>query len=307
MVLESKHNIMKNLISKTLTTVAVATSSLVFLASCGNSGQSNSAESADSTATEQLELALSLEWKTDSTFTGSESALYHAPNNIIYLSCGNTDPSAKDGDGFIALLHPDGTVKNKDWVTGLDAPRGMAIMNDKLYVTDIDVVHVINIETAEIEQTIPVEGAVFLNDLATNGESIFFSDSRTGVIHALNEAGEVTAVVTGAEGINGLECYNGDLYSLDAEGLKRYDSDYTSMLINSEVTGGDGLVILGDSTFIASRWEGEIYYINGQETTLLLDTKGEESKTADIGYIEDMNMVLVPTFTKNELAAYRLE
>ncbi|MFB5946812.1 YncE family protein [Albibacterium profundi] len=298
---------MRNLISKTLATVAVAASSLFLLSSCGNSGQSNSAESTDSTATENLELSLSLEWKTDSTFTGSESALYYAPNNIIYLSCGNTDPSAKDGDGFIALLHPDGTVKNKDWVTGLDAPRGMAIMNDKLYVTDIDVVHVINIESAEIEQTIPVEGAVFLNDLATNGESIFFSDSRTGVIHALNEAGEVTAVVTGAEGINGLECYNGDLYSLDAEGLKRYDSDYTSMLINSEVTGGDGLVILGDSTFIASRWEGEIYYINGQETTLLLDTKGEESKTADIGFIEEMNMVLVPTFTKNELAAYRLE
>lgn len=298
---------MKNLISKTVATVAVATSSLIFLASCGSSGQSNSTDSTDSTATEDLELSLSLEWKTDSIFTGSESALYYAPNNIIYLSCGNTDPSAKDGDGFIALLHPDGTIKNKDWVTGLDAPRGMAIMNDKLYVTDIDVVHVINIESAEIEQTIPVEGAVFLNDLATNGESIFFSDSRTGVIHALNEAGEVTAVVTGAEGINGLECYNGDLYSLDAEGLKRYDSDYTSMLINSEVTGGDGLVILGDSTFIASRWEGEIYYINGQETTLLLDTKGEESKTADIGFIEEMNMVLVPTFTKNELAAYRLE
>lgn len=298
---------MKNLISKTVATVAVATSSLIFLASCGSSGQSNSTDSTDSTATEDLELSLSLEWKTDSIFTGSESALYYAPNNIIYLSCGNTDPSAKDGDGFIALLHPDGTIKNKDWVTGLDAPRGMAIMNDKLYVTDIDVVHVINIESAEIEQTIPVEGAVFLNDLATNGESIFFSDSRTGVIHALNEAGEVTAVVTGAEGINGLECYNGDLYSLDAEGLKRYDSDYTSMLINSKVTGGDGLVILGDSTFIASRWEGEIYYINGQETTLLLDTKGEESKTADIGFIEEMNMVLVPTFTKNELAAYRLE
>lgn len=299
---------MKNLINKALSTVAVATSSLVFLASCNSTGNSSTNETAmDSAATENLELTLTLDWKTDTTFTGSESALYHAPSNTIYLSCGNTDPSAKDGDGFIALLHPDGTVKDKDWVTGLDAPRGMAILNDKLYVTDIDAVKVINLETAEIEKTIPVDGAVFLNDLATDGKSIFFSDSRAGIIHALNEAGEVTAVVTGTEGINGLECYNGDLYALDGEGLKRYNSEYTSTLINSEVTGGDGLVILGDSTFIASRWQGEIYYINGQETTLLLDTQEEESKTADIGYIADMNILLVPTFTKNELAAYRFK
>lgn len=299
---------MKNLINKALSTVAMATCSLVFFASCNSTGNSSTNETTmDSTETENLELSLTLEWKTDSSFTGSESALYHAPNNTIYLSCGNTDPTAKDGDGFIALLHPDGTVKEKDWVTGLDAPRGMAILNDKLYVTDIDVVHVIDIETAEVEQTIPVEGSIFLNDLATNDKSIFFSDSRAGIIYALSEAGEVSSVVTGAEGVNGLECYNGDLYSLDAEGLKRYDSEYTSMLINSEVTGGDGLVILGDSTFIASRWEGEIYYIDGEETTLLLDTKAEESKTADIGYIADLNMVLVPTFTKNELAGYRFE
>src|SRR3546814_3427179 len=48
-------------------------------------------------------------WKTDSTFTGSESTLYNPANNTIYVSCGNTDPSAKDGDGFIALLNPDGS------------------------------------------------------------------------------------------------------------------------------------------------------------------------------------------------------
>lgn len=298
---------MKNLINKALGVITIAAGSLVFLTSCNNSGQTHTSETTDSSAVDSLELSLTLDWKTDTTFTGSESALYHAPNNTIYLSCGNTDPSAKDGDGFIALLHPDGTVKDKDWVTGLDAPRGMAILNDKLYVTDIDVVKVIDIETGEIENTIAVEGAVFLNDLASNGTTIFFSDSRTGIIHALSQAGEVSAVVTGAEGINGLECYNGDLYSLDGEGLKRYNSEYTSMLINSEVTGGDGLVILGDSTFIASRWAGEVYYINGKESTLLLDTKAEEINAADIGYIPELNMLLVPTFMKNELAAYRFE
>src|SRR5690606_32796939 len=162
-------------------------------------------------------------------------------------------------DGFIALLNPDGSVKNMKWVTGLNAPKGMAILNGKLYVTDIDDVKIIDLETASIEKTIPVEGAKFLNDLATDGTSIYFSDSETGIIHSLNQDGSLMAVINDAEGINGLEFYEGSLYTLDKQGLNKYDTtEYKSSLLNSEVTGGDGLVILNDSTFIASRWAGEI-------------------------------------------------
>src|SRR5690606_26656890 len=169
----------------------------------------------------------------------------------IYVSCGNTNPTEKDGDGFIALLNPDGTIKQKDWVKGLDAPKGMAILNGKLYVTDIDEVKVIDIKTAKIEKSIPVAGAVFLNDLASDGTLIYFSDSRTGTIYSLDKADSVKAIIENATGINGLECFDGSLYTLDEEGLKKYDADYNPELLNSEVTGGDGLVILNDSTFIA--------------------------------------------------------
>src|SRR5690606_27125599 len=94
---------------------------------------------------------------------------------------------------------------------------------------------------------------------------------------------------------------------LDNAGLKKYDTtEFKSSLLNSEVTGGDGLVILNDSTFIASRWAGEIYLIKGGESTLLVDTKAEKSNTADIGYVADQNLVIVPTFMKNEVAAYKL-
>src|SRR3546814_6925866 len=95
-------------------------------------------------------------------------------------------------------------------------------------------------------------------------------------------------------GVNGLECARGKLYSLDKEGLKVYEgAGYTPTLINSTVTGGDGLVILDDSTFVASRWSGEVYLVNGSEATLLLDTKAEKSNTADIGYIQDEQLVIV--------------
>ncbi len=248
-------------------------------------------------------------WKTDTVFTGSESTLYDATDDVIYVSSGNTNAGEKDNDGFISVINTDGTVRDLKWVEGdLHAPKGMALLNGKLYVTDIDEVKVIDVASAAIEKTIAVENAVFLNDLATDGEQIYFSDSRANTIYVLTTDGSTKAISTSSPGVNGLAYYGGHLYSLDGEGLKKFSSDgnYTPELINGEVTGGDGLVILNDSTFIASRWHGEIFFIRGSETTVVVNTREEKSNTADIDFIAEKNLIIVPTFLKNEVAAYEL-
>ena len=270
----------------------------------GNQNQDNS----DATTT-PVAPELTLSWKTDTVFTGSESTLYDAETGVIYVSNGNTASGEKDNDGFISTLNTDGTTRELKWVEGgLDAPKGMALLNGKLYLTDIDAIKIIDVATAAIEKTIPVENAAFLNDMATDGQQLYFSDSRSGSIYAMTTEGEYTAISTDSEGVNGLECHNGQLYALDGQGLKKFSTDgnYTPEVINAEVTGGDGLVILNDSTFIASRWHGEIFLIKGSETTVVLDTQAEKSNTADIGFVSDQNLVLVPTFLKNEVAAYQL-
>ena len=252
---------------------------------------------------------LTFSWKTDTIFTGSESALYDAQADVIYISSGNTNASEKDNDGFISVINTDGTIRDLKWVEdNLHAPKGMALLDGKLYVTDIDEVKIIDVASATIERTIPVENAVFLNDVATDGEQIYFSDMRANTIYALTVDGDYTAVATNTPSVNGLECHDGHLYALDGEGLKKFskDGNYTQELINAEVTGGDGLVILNDSTFVASRWHGEIFFIRGEETTVILDTQEEKSNTADIGFVTGKNLIIVPTFLKNEVAAYQL-
>jgi len=297
---------MKKRIIYPLNCLVLGTLCIALVSSCNSTNRDSKQSNDNEEIVQEKQTTLAQIWKTDSTFTGSESALYHPDNNTIYVSCGNT--SKKDGDGFIALLNTDGSVKDMQWITGLNAPKGMAILNGKLYVTDVNEIKVINIETANIEKTIPVNKAEFLNDLASDGTTIYFSDSKAGIVYSLNQNGNVTAVINNVEGVNGVACYEGNLYTLDKKGLKRYDTkEYRSSLLNSKVTGGDGLVILNDTTFIASRWEGEVYFIKGNETTLLLDTKEDKSNTADIGFIPNKNLVLVPTFTKNEVAAYELK
>lgn len=282
--------------------IAVGTALAMY--GCGGSQQQDSGNTEETVAAPELTQV----WKTDTVFTGSESALYDPSSDIIYVSNGNTKAGDKDNDGFISRMNTDGTIRDLKWVEGdLHAPKGMALLDGKLYVSDIDAVKVIDVASASIEKTVPVEGAVFLNDVATDGKQIYVSDTRAGNIYAMATDGSYS-VISENTNVNGLECYDGHLYALDGEGLKKFsaDGEYTQEVINTEVTGGDGLVILNDSTFVASRWHGEIFFIRGKETTVLLDTQADESNTADIGFVPGKNLVVVPTFLKNEVAAYEL-
>lgn len=286
--------------------ILMAAGAALVMCGCGGSQQQDNGNTAEATTTSP---ALTQVWKTDTVFTGSESTLYDPSADVIYVSNGNTKAGEKDNDGFISVVNTDGTIRDLKWVEGnLHAPKGMALLNGKLYVTDIDEIKIIDVASAAIDKTIAVDSAVFLNDVATDGQLVYFSDSRTGSIYSLTADGNYTAISTTNTGVNGLECHGGHLYALDGEGLKKFSSDgnYTQEVINTEVTGGDGLVILNDSTFVASRWHGEIFLIRGNETTVLLDTQQEKSNTADIGYVPGQKLVIVPTFLKNEVAAYEL-
>lgn len=251
--------------------------------------------------------SLTLLGETDESLITNESVLYDSETGTIYVSNIDGNPLEKDGSGYISIIDKDGTVITKEWVNGIDAPKGMGISNGKLYVTNIDELVEIDIATASITERFPVDGAGFLNDVDTYQGRVYFTDMNTGKIHLLND-GEISTVSEGHESINGIAIdKEGTIYGLDATGLKMWNEDGSTSLINSEVTGGDGLVILGDGNFIASRWMGEIWFVSADNQTLLLDTKAEESNTADIGFIPEDNVVLVPTFFKNKVAAYQLD
>ncbi len=273
-----------------------------FLFGCGPQSQTTETQEIQSNAP-----ALTLLWETPAELTTNESVLYDASSSIIFVSNIEGDPREKDGKGSISKINKSGEITEIDWVTGLNAPKGMGIIDGKLYVTDIDELLEIDMKDGSISNRFTVENAKFLNDVDTHGELVYFSDMETGIIHVL-EDGKIRVFAENQKNINGLKISKaGVVYGLDNEGLKKYDADGNFEMINSTVTGGDGLVILDDNTFIASRWKGEIYYIRDGKETKILDTQSEESNTADITYIESDNLLLVPTFFKNKVSAYRLD
>ncbi len=279
----------------------------VALYSCSNQTEQKN-KTSENTVEEAKEPTLTKVWETDTVMTTAESTLYDKNSKTIYVSNISGHHSEKDGVGFISKLKPDGTITELQWISGLNAPKGMALMAGKLYVTDIDELVEINVANGKVNKKYPVSGASFLNDAATDGNNIYFSDTETGKVHMFSN-GKISTIAEGMKGINGLALNDsGELFILDGQGLRKYNqSNKNSEFINEQVTGGDGLVIIDDSTYIASRWQGEIYLIQNGKEHLLLDTKAAESNTADIDYIADEGLVLVPTFMKNRVVAYKLD
>jgi len=89
-------------------------------------------------------------WTTTDGLKTPESALYDDATKSIYVTNIDGNHSEKDGNGFVSVLNTDGKMKNLRWVTGLNAPKGQAISNGNLYVSDIDELVVINIKNANI-------------------------------------------------------------------------------------------------------------------------------------------------------------
>jgi sugar lactone lactonase YvrE len=120
-------------------------------------------------------------------FKNPESAVFDRQTGAIYVSNVNGNPMAKDGNGFISKLWPDGRVDAIEWVKGLDGPTGLALANGKLYAADIDRVVEIDLQKGEITRRFEAPGAKFLNDLAADKSGrVYASDMVTNSIWVLD-------------------------------------------------------------------------------------------------------------------------
>jgi len=248
-------------------------------------------------------------WETDTLLKTPESVLFDAKNKILYVSNIDGAPAGKDGKGSIGKVGLDGKIIATDWVTGLHAPKGMGLYKNKLYVTDLDEIVVIDVTTAKIIQHIPVEGAVFLNDITIDKKgTVYVSDSRSFKVHRL-EKGFVTTILQNLQGPNGLLAVGDDLLILDKGNLvKMTASGQVSNICGGMDPSTDGIEMVKPNEYIVSCWSGVVYYIfaDGNKQTLF-DTRTQKINSADIGYDHKNRIVYVPTFFKNNIVAYELK
>src|SRR3954469_9155215 len=102
--------------------------------------------------------SLTKKWSTDTALAIPESVLFDAQNKILYASLINGQPDQADGKGGIAKVDLYGKVLDSNWVTGVNAPKGLGKYGNTLYAADLTEVAVIDISSGKVANRIPIEG-----------------------------------------------------------------------------------------------------------------------------------------------------
>ena len=248
-------------------------------------------------------------WATDTILKVPESVLVDDKENCIWVSNIDGASNGKDGKGSISKLSKTGTPINLEWITGLNAPKGMAKYKQELYVADLTELVVIDIKKATIVNRVPIEGSVFLNDVTVNSKgAVFISDSRTGKVHRY-ENNTTTIEVENLQGPNGLLSIEDQLLILDRGSLLSVTpGGAISKIMDGMDPSTDGIERVAPNQYLVSCWNGIVYYVvAGAQKITLFDTRSEKINSADIGYDAKKKIIYVPTFLKNNVVAYQLE
>lgn len=132
-----------------------------------------------------------------------ESFIVDSETGNYFISNINGDPTGKDNNGFITKLDKTGKIValkfvegGKDGVT-LHAPKGLDVMGNVLYVSDIDAVRGFDKETGKLLHNIDLKGmgALFVNDLTHDDQGNLYA-SDTAVFVGENASGAIFKIET---------------------------------------------------------------------------------------------------------------
>jgi len=238
-----------------------------------------------------------------------ESALVwlHGAETRLLVSEIDGAGTAMDGVGGVALLGSDGAMIKQDWLRGLNAPKGMAIRGNSLFVADLTELVEVDLTTAAIIQRYPAKDSVFLNDVTIDSAGlVYVSDTRTHRIYRLQQ-GKLALWQQDIPSANGLKATAQGLVVGSGQQLLLLQQDgKRTLLAEGFAANIDGVEPLQEGGFLISCWVGFVYHLSADGVlTLLLDSK-QQFNTADIGYDAATSLLYVPTFNANSLKIYRL-
>jgi hypothetical protein len=249
-------------------------------------------------------------WESPDLLTTSESVCYDNDHHIFYVSCINGKPTDVDQNGFISRVNMDGTIATLKWIEGLNAPKGMAKSGNYLYVTDITRVVKIDIEEGIIAKEYEIARAQFLNDIAIDASgNIYISDMVTSLIHIIqNDKVETWLSDPFIQKTNGLFIQDEKLFIGTTTGIVSVDihSKEFELIVPNE-GGIDGLKGIYSDKFIISDWAGKVQLVGeNTEAQVILNTTESKVNAADFEFIENKNLIIIPTFFDNRVMAFEI-
>ncbi|WP_339643388.1 ATP/GTP-binding protein [uncultured Pelagibacterium sp.] len=274
---------------------------------------------ASSLALPALGMELTESWRLEG-FQMPESVIYDTANERIIIGNMVAMGAEAGENGYLSLVSPDGEMVEEQWVTGLQDPRGMAIVDGQLFVADNMGFHIVSLDDGTLVETVTMQGAAFPNDVTADDDgNVYISDMFGQTIWRYAD-GEASIWFGPDDGItfpNGLFAHDGQIIvgSMGADmgenftfgtpgGLYGVDGNATGVTPldgATEIGAIDGVAAIGDIIVFNDNPTGTIYGWRDGDTVELA-TVG--AGAADISAHE--SMVLVPQMQQGALIAMSL-
>ncbi|WP_375748999.1 SMP-30/gluconolactonase/LRE family protein [Vibrio sp. HN007] len=262
-----------------------------------------------------LATSLSPQWEL-SGFSGPESVYVSPDHPWIYVTNINGEK-----EGFISKLSKTGQIDQMKWVEGLGMPTGMGMFENNLYVVDGKQVHVIDVETGKVHQSIEAKDAAMLNDLTiSEAGQVFVGDIAAGKIYTIIDNELVVWLEDkNLPHPNGLLAQGNTLIAANlasklAQQFKpeEFGSVYKIDLVSKSVSlmnssyrlgGLDGVTELNGTLVVSHFPAGEIYQITDNERILLGKV---DASAADISIDDSSDTLFIPFLFNGKVAAYKI-
>jgi sugar lactone lactonase YvrE len=267
---------------------------------------------------------------TISDLQGPVCVLHDPEQDVYFVSNINGAGTARDNNGYVSRVAPDGTVTVHKFIEGgrsgvmLNAPKGLAILGDELWVADIDSVRAFNRRTGRPVRAIhmPPPGGLFLNEMAAGpDQAIYVTDTRLEFhgddarhlgpdrVFRIGEDGRATTALEG-----NLEAPSGIVWDAPhrrflitaLQGPHIFEwrpGRSTASSVWQGVGGYDGIILDGDGWLVSSLKGEGIYAIHDGREERIIDRL---ITPAAIGFDVNRRHLLVPSFEGNTVQIWNI-
>lgn len=179
-------------------------------------------------------------------FSSPESTIVNKKDLYVSNVGKELKPTLKDGDGFISKLDINGNIKELHFIDGLDAPKGMGIVGNTLFVADINTLRGFDLSTKKEVFNIIFEGVNFLNDITVkDSNTLFIGASDTSTIYEVNISNKSYKKLVDFTVANGLFYEDGILYAAELGSNTQNMFDGKGKLFKIDLKDNNKLTQLG--------------------------------------------------------------
>lgn len=259
-----------------------------------------------------------------------QSILYDSVGDVYLVSNSPGDGRGGEDRGFVSRITPKGKVEALRWIgdgqsgVGLNAPKGMALRGDTLYLADLACVRLFHRVTGRPEGSVCPPGNPTLNDVTVDASGVLYATGEgavpadpasagsatwTSAVYRIEPGGKVEVALQGKDlgRPNGIAASPRGIFfsSLESGTIAQLTPSGPRRVLRGSGWNLLGIVFLPDGSFaFSNRSDSTVLYVRAKyggsrgEVFTLVRGLG---LPGDLGYDSRRGRILIPESGTNRL------